>query len=75
MPIFPDHYAINLYIRNDVKRFSRRILSQVPSFGETLVFNKQRYRIHSVEWCLDYNATNREYQALINIEMIKAMGE
>lgn len=75
MPIFPNHYAVNFYIKNDAKQFGRRILSQVPSLGDTLVFNKQRYRIHSVEWCLDYNATNREYQALINIEMIKAIAE
>lgn len=69
--IFPNHYAINFYIFRTKEQFSRRILSQVPSIGDILVFNNKRYRVHMLEWCLDDDATNNEYQALVNIEMIK----
>lgn len=70
MPIFPNHYAVNFYIKGDAEQFSRRVLSQVPSTGDTLVFRDRRYQIHGIEWCLDDDATNNEYQALINIEII-----
>lgn len=71
MSIFPNHYAINFYIFRTKEQFGRRILSQVPSIGDILVFKDKRYRVHALEWCLDEDATNKEYQALINIEMIK----
>lgn len=70
MPIFPNHYAINFYIKGDGKQFSRRILSQVPSVGDTLVFRDRRYQVDSIEWCLDEDATNNEYQALVNIDIM-----
>lgn len=71
MPIFPNHYAINFYIFQTKEQFGRRILSQVPSVGDVLVFKGERYKIKSLEWCLDEDATNGEYQALINIEIRK----
>ena len=73
MTIFPNHYAINFYIYGIKEQFSRRILSQVPSVGDVLVFDDKRYRIRSLEWCLDEDATNGEYQALINVEMRKLL--
>ena len=71
MPMFPNHYAINFYIFGNKEQFSRRILSQVPSIGDILVFKDKRYQVKSLEWCLDDDATNGEYQALINIEIRK----
>lgn len=71
MPIFPNHYAINFYIVGCRKQFARRILSQVPRVGDNLVFSDKRYAVSSAEWCLDDDATNNEYQALINIEMLE----
>lgn len=72
MPLFQNHFAINFYHKGVSKQFARRILSQVPRAGEKLVFNRTRYSVDSVEWCLDDDATNHEYQALINIEIIEA---
>ncbi|MDE0844283.1 MAG: hypothetical protein OSA85_09525 [Psychrobacter pacificensis] len=72
MPLFQNHFAINFYHKGVSKQFARRILSQVPSAGDKLVFNCKRYLVDSVEWCLDDDATNNEYQALINIEITEA---
>lgn len=71
MTIFSQHYAINFYIFRRDGLFDRRILSQVPRVGDVLIFKDKRYIIHMLEWCLDEDATNNEYQALVNIELIK----
>ena len=71
MRVFPNHFAINFYIKGEAKQFDRRVLSQVPNMHDVLVFNDERYWVHSLEWCLDNDATNGDYQALVNIEMIK----
>ncbi len=63
-------YAINFYLKNVQQQFARRILTQVPCRGDRVVFNNHRYSIDRVEWCLDDNATNGQYQSLINIELL-----
>lgn len=69
MTAFPNHYAINFYLWLEPKLFARRILSNVPTMGDFIIFNGVRYNIVKVEWCLDEDATNYEYQALINVEL------
>lgn len=65
MTMKPNHFAINYY--GVLGLFARRILTQVPSVGDKVVFNDERYNVTLVEWCLDEDATNYEYQALINV--------
>ena len=67
--LHPDKFAINFFIDEQKNQFARRILTQVPQIGSRCVFKEQRYEVLSVEWCLDEDATNYEYQARINIEL------
>lgn len=69
--ILPSLFAVNFYIINQDGLFARRILCQVPSLENFVVLNDKRYKVHKAEWCLDDNATNHQYQALVNIELIK----
>ena len=62
-------FAVNFYIAGEVNQFARRTLTQVPQIGDRCVFKDKRYEVLSVEWCLDEDATNYEYQARINIEL------
>lgn len=64
-----DKFAINFYIDDQPNQFARRILTQVPQIGSRCVFKEKRYEVLRVEWCLDEDATNYEYQARINIEL------
>ena len=65
MTMKPNHFAINYY--GVLGLFARRILTQAPSVGDKVVFNDEQYNVTLVEWCLDEDATNYEYQALVNV--------
>ncbi|WP_396231126.1 hypothetical protein [Acinetobacter baumannii] len=64
-----EKFAINFFIVDQVPQFARRIMTQVPQIGSRCVFKEKRFDIVGVEWCLDEDATNYEYQARINIEL------
>lgn len=67
--LHPDKFAINFFINGQPHQFARRILTQVPQVASRCIFKEKRYEVLSVEWCLDEDATNYEYQARINIEL------
>lgn len=67
--LHPDKFAINFYIDGQPHQFARRILTQVPQVASRCVFKDKRYEVLSVEWCLDEDVANCEYQARINIEL------
>lgn len=67
--LHPDKFAINFYIYGSPHQFARRILTQVPQVSSRCVLKGKRYEVLDVEWCLDEDATNYEYQARINIEL------
>ena len=59
--------AVNFFIVGETLQFAFRRMSQVPHFGDQLVFAETRYRVISVEWCMDADAT--EIGTRVNIEM------
>ena len=67
--LHPDKFAINFFIIDQPDQFARRILTQVPQVASRCIFKEKRYEVLCVEWCLDEDATNYEYQARINIEL------
>ncbi|HAV5374544.1 hypothetical protein RAN67_02350 [Acinetobacter baumannii] len=67
--LHPEKFAINFFIVDQVPQFARRVMTQVPQVGSRCVFKDKRYEVVGVEWCLDEDATNFEYQARINIEL------
>ncbi|MDN8230583.1 hypothetical protein QZK09_17515 [Acinetobacter baumannii] len=67
--LHPEKFAINFFIVDQVPQFARRVMTQVPQVGSRCVFKDKRYEVLGVEWCLDEDATNFEYQARINIEL------
>lgn len=71
MQTISDKFSINFYLVNETNAFAYRTLTQVPSVGDRLVFKDIRYEVVCIEWCLDEDATNYNYQARINIEMKK----
>lgn len=64
-----DKFSINFYLYDQADAFAYRSLTQVPSVGDHVVFKDKRYEVIKVEWCLDEDATNYQYQARINIDI------
>lgn len=69
MQTISDKFSINFYLVDQTNAFSYRTLTQVPSIGDRVVFNEERYEVVRIEWCLDEDATNYQYQARINIDI------
>lgn len=69
MQTVSDKFSINFYLHDQTNAFAYRSLTQVPSVGDRVVFKDERYEVIKVEWCLDEDATNYQYQARINIDI------